>query len=169
MIVNRGAQAHRFFVGGDGGLVFSDDHGQTWTLTGAPVRIQSVVGLVTMNEGGATILYAATKPRGVWRSTDLGVTWSEFNRRLPNGHACALDADRDLLVVGLCDGGVYVWRAAPPGWEPLGAPLPGGVASLLVQRGLASGTLWAATAGGIYKTNLFGLPSFETRWFPLIP
>ncbi|MFZ1474216.1 MAG: hypothetical protein WAV79_14940 [Anaerolineae bacterium] len=169
LIVNRGAQAHRFFVGGDGGLVFSDDHGQTWTLTGAPVRIQSVVGLVTMNEGGATILYAATKPRGVWRSTDLGVTWSEFNRRLPNGHACALDADRDLLVVGLCDGGVYVWRAAPPGWEPLGAPLPGGVASLLVQRGLASGTLWAATAGGIYKTNLFGLPSFETRWFPLIP
>lgn len=169
LIVNRGAQAHRFFVGGDGGLIFSDDHGQNWTLTGAPVRIQSVVGLVTMNEGGGTILYAATKPRGVWRSTDLGVTWTEFNRRLPNGHACALDADRDLLVVGLCNGGVYIWRASPPGWEPLGAPLPGGVTSLLVRRGLTSGALWVATDGGIYKTNLFGLPSFEARWFPLVP
>ena len=169
LIVDRGSQAHRFFVGGDGGLVFSDDHGQTWTLAGAPVRIQSVVGLVTMNEGGGTILYAATKPRGVWRSIDLGVTWTEFNRRLPNGYACALGADRDLLVVGLCDGGVYVWRVSPPGWEPLGAPLAGGVASLLVRRGLASGTLWVATGGGIYKTNLFGLPSFEARWLPLAP
>ena len=67
------------------------------------------------------------------------------------------------------DGSVYVWRAAPPGWEPLGAALPGGVTSVLVRRDLSSGVIWAATTGGVYKTILFGLPTFNTLWFPSIP
>jgi photosystem II stability/assembly factor-like uncharacterized protein len=169
LIVDRGAQAHRFFLGGEGGLIYSDDHGRNWALTGPPVRIQHVVGLVPRQEDGRTVLYAATMPRGVWRSEDLGHTWTEFNQRLPNGHACALDGDQDLLILGLCNGGVYVWRVDPPGWEPLGAVLPGGITSVLVRRELSSGVVWAGTGGGVYQTRLPGLPAFNALWFPLIP
>jgi hypothetical protein len=85
---------------------------------------------------------------------------------LPNGHGCALAQATDLLAVGLCDGGVYVWQPGLAGWQRLGDRLPARINGLLLQRGRTDGTIWAATAGGIYRTTV---PAPELMLRALLP
>jgi sugar lactone lactonase YvrE len=169
----------RFTVTTDGGLswqvagdgmpgvmVRSGDLGQTWQAVGGPLAGLDVIGLASRMETGSSVLYAATSAHGIWRSEDRGHTWTAFNAGLPNGHGCALAQATDLLAVGLCDGGVYVWQPGLAGWQRLGDRLPARINGLLLQRGRTDGTIWAATAGGIYRTTV---PAPELMLRALLP
>jgi photosystem II stability/assembly factor-like uncharacterized protein len=142
------------YVGGEGGLAYSNDLGRTWQRSGNPVASLKVVALVNRMEGNEHVLYAATSTRGVWRSTNGGQTWAELNRGLPNGHACALaqGAD-DLLAVGLCDGGVYARQNQSAAWRRLGDPLLGAIQGLLIQGSADLWTVWAGTEVGVFRTS----------------
>ncbi len=161
--------ARQFYVGGEGGIVYSADLGQNWQRAGEPVAWLNVTGLVSRSEGNQSILYAATSTRGVWRSTNGGQTWAELNRGLPNGHVCALaqGAD-DLLAVGLCDGSLYLWQSALASWQRLGDPAPGGIYALLLQGEQASGTAWVGTTSGLYRTTFPAAALTPRLWFPLL-
>lgn len=156
------------YVGGEGGLALSNDLGQTWQLAGEPVVSSKVVALVSRMEGGQRILYAATRTRGVWRSSDGGQNWAAFNTGLLNGHTCALAQAADLLAVGLCDGNVYLWQNAQASWQRLGDPVPGGINALVLQRGCTQGVIWAGTRSGIFRTTFPALEATPRLWLPLI-
>jgi sugar lactone lactonase YvrE len=156
------------YVGGEGGIAYTSDLGASWGVMEGPLRDLKVTGLASMAEGNQSILYATTATHGVWRSSDGGQTWTAFNNRLPNRHACALLRAGDLLLVRLCDGGIYLWQRDLNAWQPLGDPPPGGVISMALQRGRSEGIVWAGTGSGIYRTT-FPAPELTPRLrFPLL-
>lgn len=153
--------AQTICVSGELGLVCTSDLGVTWRRAGDPVGWLNVTGLVSRMEGATSALYAATSTHGVWRSADDGRTWTAFNSRLPNGHACAIADSADLLAVGLCDGSIYLWQRQLAAWQRLGAPVPGGVNALVLHN---DGIVWAGTNSGIFRSARL-TPQLQ---FPLI-
>ncbi|WP_377273632.1 S8 family serine peptidase [Peterkaempfera sp. SMS 1(5)a] len=104
----------RLLVGG-GGIRVSSDGGRTWRTAdtgGLPTRVSDLLRV------GST-LYAATTRyspndlpkggRGVLRSTDNGLTWSNISNGLQNLDATKLAASPDgaYLYVGTISGGVH--------------------------------------------------------------
>ncbi|MFZ1402263.1 MAG: hypothetical protein WAW03_04185 [Anaerolineae bacterium] len=133
----------------------------TWRRSGDPVGWLNVTGLVSRMEGATSALYAATNTHGVWRSADGGQTWTAFNSRLPNGHACAIADSADLLAVGLCDGSIYLWQRQLAAWQRLGGPTPGGVNALVLRD---DGIVWVGASNGIFRSARLA----PQQQFPLI-
>ncbi|MFZ1508435.1 MAG: hypothetical protein WAV74_16795, partial [Anaerolineae bacterium] len=153
--------AQTICIGGELGLVCTSDLGMTWRRAGDPVGWLNVTGLVSRMEGATGALYAATNTHGVWRSADGGQTWTAFNSRLPNGHACAIAHSADLLAVGLCDGSIYLWQRQLTAWQRLGGPTPGGVNALVLRD---DGIVWVGASSGIFRSARLA----PQQQFPLI-
>jgi hypothetical protein len=128
----------RIFAGTGSGLYVSDDSGQTWACTGL---VDYEVWQVRGARNG--VVYAATQPAALFKSTDLGDTWREVETfandprasqwcvpikpPLP-GRARALVVDRnnpDRLWVGVEVGGIMrstdggdSWKFDLPGENP---------------------------------------------------
>ena len=159
----------RVYAASAGGMQYSNDLGQTWQAVGEPVGSTKTVQLASRQEGGQGVVYAATTSRGVWRSADHGATWSAVNTGLPNGHVCALTADAEVLVAGLCDGRVYAQAAPQALWRELLIQPDGSVTSLALRQSSGQRMLWVGTGSGVYRTPLTFTPSLTSRpiWLPL--
>lgn len=128
----------RTFAGTADGILVSDDAGATWTDAGLGGR-----EIWQIRSGGGDVVYAGTSPAGLFRSDDLGVTWSEIDSfaDLPEatdwgvpldpplpGRARALVVDSndpDRIWVGVEVGGLArttdggeTWKVALPGDNP---------------------------------------------------
>ena len=137
-----------------GGVVVSHDGGETWQGPNANFP-QDVHGFA-FDHRQPDLVYAGAVTGGVFRSPDAGVTWLPWNEGLPRtGFATtsALASDRDApgafyAVAGL---DLYVRTDGDASWTRVASSPPGGdIGSLAV---VAGGTLYAATVGGITRTD----------------
>jgi len=96
---------------GGGGVYKSVDSGSTLSQVSSNLGLVSVYALVIDPRNPST-LYAATGSRGVFRSTDGGVRWVEFNIGLTNRSVAALAIDRTgtRLHAGTFSGGVFDYQ-----------------------------------------------------------
>jgi photosystem II stability/assembly factor-like uncharacterized protein len=71
---------------GDGGIAVSLDDGLTWRDASSGLDDRNVYTLAVQYRGGNTILFAGVEPAKLYRSDDLGASWSELRalRDVPN-------------------------------------------------------------------------------------
>ncbi len=62
----------------EGGLLASDDGGATWQSRNEGLKSGHVYSLMVQHQGDKTVLYAGTEPVMLYRSEDLGLTWTEL-------------------------------------------------------------------------------------------
>jgi len=114
--------------GGEGSVFKTTDRGTTWqkenaglrwrvkTHTGKWIRTAMPITALAIDPASPTTLYAATGPRGVFRSTDAGKSWHPFNAGLTdlNVTAFALDATGRTVYAATEGGGVATLRNPKP-------------------------------------------------------
>jgi photosystem II stability/assembly factor-like uncharacterized protein len=76
-LVAHPAQAHTVFAGGDTGLFMSRDSGARWERTGAAGALPTIWSLA-VDPVDPDILFAGTRPAGVYRSRDGGRQWEKL-------------------------------------------------------------------------------------------
>lgn len=70
------------YIAGSGGKLYkSTDWGQTWQLRNSGLGTNNVFS-ISENPGNRDILIAGTTSRGVYRSTDAGLSWAQTGRML---------------------------------------------------------------------------------------
>jgi photosystem II stability/assembly factor-like uncharacterized protein len=95
------------------------------------------------------VLFAGTTPRGVFKSSDHGVTWVAANNGITERNVFSLTANSQFLFAGT-DSGVF--RSPDNGvtWQRANF----GIESKFVYSFLfANGFLFAGTSGGLYKSS----------------
>jgi hypothetical protein len=137
------------FLGAEGGLFYSTDNGESWSLTGlTDVNVSSLA----INDSGNIFAGAYYAPSsGVFISTDNGNTWTQVNNGLTN-HAVrclAINQSGDIFA------GTYgeVFRSTDNGNNWVQTPLPwANVYALAIN---IAGDIFAGTfqSGGAYRST----------------
>ena len=121
--------------GGEGGVFKSTDRGTTWqpensglrwrvkAHTGKWITPTMAITALVIDPAHPATLYAATDPRGVFRSTDAGTSWHPFNAGLTdrNVKTLALDATGRTVYAG-----TQGTKASSASAAPLGRATPRG-------------------------------------------
>jgi ligand-binding sensor domain-containing protein len=89
--------------GSVGGVYISSDNGVNWTLS------QSITWVTSLITIGSNI-FAGSYGDGVWRSTNLGNSWSQINDGLSSGayYVLSLGIDNQYIFAGT--GASSIWR-----------------------------------------------------------
>jgi hypothetical protein len=89
--------------GSVGGVYISSDNGVNWTLS------QSITWVTSLITIGSNI-FVGSYGDGVWRSTNLGNSWSQINDGLGSGayYVLSLGADNQYIFAGT--GASSIWR-----------------------------------------------------------
>jgi photosystem II stability/assembly factor-like uncharacterized protein len=66
------------FAGTHGDGVFWSADGRSWEPRDQGLRLRDTYSLAAVIENGALVVYAGTEPASLFRSLDLGQSWSEF-------------------------------------------------------------------------------------------
>ncbi len=166
------------------GVYVSTDAGATWTHRGLEATKQ--IGAVAIHSENPDVIWVAaqgdiwepTSDRGVYMSTDSGVTWSHVLTP-PNETTGAADLKVDpnnprILYAALWDHhrrpweirsggeGSGIWRSRDGGrtWTELSEGLPDEMGKIGVAPGAAPGLVWAVVEakekGGLYKSTDYG-------------
>jgi len=146
--------------GENSGVYFSKDSGESWHLTAfSNKRVWS------LSSPDNQQLFAAAE-NGLYRSTDLGKSWSEFNQGLKDGELVSqvIYADGQLLAGtgGLRTEGSGLYRFAKDSrqWLPFGSGLPKRLTvNQLISKGsqlLMAASGFDAERQGVYMSNDFG-------------
>ncbi|MEO6338576.1 MAG: hypothetical protein ABIO39_00940 [Caulobacteraceae bacterium] len=64
--------------GEEGGLYVSADEGKTWTPRMQGLNSPHIYTLAAQDRGGKTVLFTGTEPPAIYRSDDLGETWTDL-------------------------------------------------------------------------------------------
>jgi photosystem II stability/assembly factor-like uncharacterized protein len=149
------------------GVFHSSDSGNSWQLLpGSPGA--SNLGLIALDPGSPKTVYVLTSgPTQLFRSSNGGASWRAVSRYIvPEPRSLALEpspASRLYLgtwgfgILTSTDGGV-TWKSANQGLTPYAARL---VSAIVVPR-RPSGTAFAATEDGLYRTTDGG-----SSWAPV--
>ncbi len=158
-----------YLNGYSGAIAKSTDRGESWFFAGTGIGQE--INAIAVDYSNPNNLYAAgigwVGGSGVWQSTDKGQTWA----RLTNG----FPADRpypslNVMVMNPTDPNIlYVGgRPMPAGFASIGVykTVDGGVSWVAANNGLVNleinalaidpsnpNKIFAATAGGLFKTN----------------
>lgn len=110
--------------------------------------------------------WVATTDKGIYRSSDDGVSWNSANSGLGNWNVHALLADTSVSPVRLYAGtmgGVYRSENNGDSWTLANAGLNNGnIYSLLLDKTSVPNRLYAGTANGVYRSTDNG-----NNWVPL--
>jgi hypothetical protein len=148
-------------AGSDGGLLESNDAGDSWAMLSSvpqfaggdtpniaglpPSHPRSTGHLLAFDGSGA--IYAATFATGLMRSTDDGATWTTLGLSGQHLRSVALDpANPDTVVVASYEGGLF--RSSSAGTAGSYAAVAGAPARVEELR-FVDGTLYAAGSGGL--------------------
>jgi photosystem II stability/assembly factor-like uncharacterized protein len=142
--------ANKWFIGTIGnGVYYTTNDGTNWTISNSGLTNAKVNGMVI---DSANYIYAATE-RGLFRSTNSGVLWSNIAFQTDVNYSIAVDANNRLFV----SASSTVWMSTDYG-----------VNWMLSNGGLSSGTFYNLTtapnsymyvnssSGGIFRSTDFG-------------
>ncbi len=140
------------------GIYHSPDGGGSWRRVGLEGRWVSALVSPRCREIMAVVKDAGRWTDSIFRSTDLGATWTAINEGLSGHPVASLAADQDARVYLAGKAGVFLW--ARDGWQPVG-PANTAVIALLATRW---GDVLAAAGGdGLFRAR--GSPG---RWQKLL-
>jgi hypothetical protein len=152
------AATGRILVGVIGGVILSDDHGDTWR----PVPFRTPAPTITTIAASrdAMLVLAPTLKDGVFRSDDEGDRWSAWNFGLFDRGVLDLALspafERDRAALAITATGCFVSRNEGKSW--CDAPLPVDGPELMAVCALSADPEWGAgTADGrILSVDAFG-------------
>ncbi len=133
-----------YIAGGDGtgfevnvssGIYKSTDSGTTWAPVGYDNGLNDtrVNGLIAVNDGGSTVLLAATEFGGIYRSTDGGSSWTQVDTTAPAMQFAQLGSDiyvADSAGVEVSTDYGATWNAAGTGFISAGNAYGSGANSI---------------------------------------
>ena len=135
----------------------------THTNTGSWSSGQGRVNIVCVDPSNANTLYVGSPAGGIWKSTDVGVTWTPLTDNLPQIGVSGIAVDYSssntiYIATGDKDGGdtafVGVYKSTDGGttWSVTGAMSGVTIAGDLAIHPTNSQILWCVTDSGIWKT-----------------
>lgn len=119
-----------FWAGGSyGDILLSTDYGDTWRAVHFPYLSQlyiSDIACARLDRRVAWITYSSYGTPQVWKTTNIGATWTSMWPNMPNVpvNSIVLHPDNDDVVFVGTDIGVYVTFDGGLSWEPYGKGLP---------------------------------------------
>lgn len=134
----------RLYAGTGAGCYLSNDSGATWSNVSAGLPFDSIHALAVMEP----YVFAATRGLGVFRSSNNGGQWEWVSADFSWLIGLALASDSTVLYVGTFGGGIG--RSTDFGEHWVFSGLDGHFVWDIVCDG---GWVFAATAGGIYRTS----------------
>jgi len=150
------------------GIFISSDDGQTWINNSTSFTEISVRDFVA-NENE---IFAATynspvdmNPipwKGIFKSTDGGLTWFQVNTGLPeNGINCLISINNNLIA-GSDEEGVYLSTNSGESWSNISLGLINYHINKLI---ISDDLIYAATGNGVFKAKLsdFGIVNVEEQ------
>jgi len=130
--------------GESGGIYVSSNGGSSWVLAGL-----KDTGLVSVAINNNTLFAGGL--RGVYRSTDNGVSWNVFDNGLPVGQIIRQLISTDGVIFAVRIDGVFRSGDDGQSWEAVNAGLPldsaGQIDTLFLLT--AGGDLFAGTGTGV--------------------
>lgn len=144
------------FVGTDSGVYAWSEADSTWGLRSTGLPPWEVLSLV--NDGPT--LYAGTNGRGVYRSSDGGMSWEGTNGPLTEQSTVAVLLNDGHRIIAGTWSGVFVSRDGGSSWDSVNA----GLASRQVySMCVAEDYVYSGTARGVYRIprTAFGLTSVK--------
>lgn len=92
------------------GALFSSDSGKTWNALETNGLLNKNIIKILPNPKKENTLYAVTSGNGIFKSTDHGSNWLEYNKGLTNveiNKVIEKPGNPDMILAGSVDGGVY--------------------------------------------------------------
>src|SRR5581483_8380703 len=106
-----------------------------------------------MDPTNSKILYAATNPRGVWRSADAGITWTPGEKVLAEQlQSIAVDPSHPTHVYAGTKAGVFRSTDGARTFQPAGLSWTIATWTLVFDARTSPATLYYGGEGGILKT-----------------
>jgi photosystem II stability/assembly factor-like uncharacterized protein len=152
------------------GVVVSKDAGSSWTLAFA-----AKVHTLAVDPNNPRAVYAGTDPVGLFRSDDMGDSWTEIEglQRVPEqvrerwwfpiypheSHVRSIFVDpRDsrVICIGLEHGGIYRSVDSGENWEDLSAGIEYLDIHMVMADPIQQGLYYAASARGFYRSDQYG-------------
>ena len=144
VVVDPNNSSTLYIAGGDGtgfevnvssGIYKSTDSGTTWAPVGYDNGLDDtrVNGLIAVNDGGNTVLLAATEFGGIYRSTDGGSTWTNVDPTQPAMQFAQLGSDiyvADSAGVQVSTDYGVTWNTAGTGFSSAGNAYGSGANSI---------------------------------------
>jgi photosystem II stability/assembly factor-like uncharacterized protein len=134
---------------GEGGLLRSDDGGQSWRQT-LDAEVYTIAG---GDRSSANRMYSCSSAGMVVRSDDGGETWQACTRASwaasKQARLIVAHADAQTLYLAPGDGSVWLSRSGGEEWARFGSSLPAGSVTLVEDRA-APGALYALAGGGLW-------------------
>jgi photosystem II stability/assembly factor-like uncharacterized protein len=135
-LVAHPGQARTVFAGGDTGAFVSRDGGARWERVGAQGDLPTIWSLA-IDPVDHDILFAGTRPAGVWRSRDGGRQWEKLNVEI--APECAIGTPFVTALVVDPDDHRMVWA---------GVEIDG------VFRSMNGGDTWTHLENGLYDPDV---------------
>ncbi|MDP2302626.1 MAG: T9SS type A sorting domain-containing protein [Ignavibacteria bacterium] len=127
------------------GVFYSNDGGQTWAQLGLAGKI--VLSLAFDSQGN---LYAGTKEDGLYKTTDLGQTWEQYNKGLYRKEVFRLKLNKQNdIFIGSENEGVFRSTNNGESFEHIGLPISSIENIVIIDDSL----IFCATPSGIQKYN----------------
>jgi photosystem II stability/assembly factor-like uncharacterized protein len=145
------------YVASLGGLIQSDDGGDTWTEIAEGLPLFDVP-----DESPVIIEVAPTSPATIYLGTEDGVyrtvrgvgEWTKMDLHWGTVQTIAIvPSIPEHVVVGVWGGGIFASDDAGSTWSDLGSGLPNSYVHSLALNPQSPSTIYAAMSGGFYRTT----------------
>lgn len=141
------SEPHRLFAGGDTGLFVSHSAGESWERIGADEDLP-IIWSLTIAPGDPPVLFAGTRPAGVYRSRDGGQHWQKLT--IDVAKECSIGTPFVTSVMA---------DAADPRTVWAGVEIDG------VFRSMDGGDTWAQVKTGLYDPDVHAMAVSPTCVF----
>jgi photosystem II stability/assembly factor-like uncharacterized protein len=138
-------EPHSIFAGGDTGLFVSQNSGAQWERIGAPGAVPTIWSLA-VDPVDPRILFAGTRPAGVYRSRDGGLRWEKL--AVDIAQECSIGTPFVTSVMVDPDDHRMVWA---------GVEIDG------VFRSLDGGDTWRHVETGLYDPDIHAMTIAATQ------
>jgi photosystem II stability/assembly factor-like uncharacterized protein len=139
-------EAHTVVAGGDTGLFVSNDGGARWERVAGGNGALPTIWSLTIDPVDPNILFAGTRPAGVYRSRDGGLHWEQL--AVDISCECSIGTPFVTSVIVDPDDHRIVWA---------GVEIDG------VFRSLDGGDTWEHLKGGLYDPDIHAVTVAATQ------